>query len=297
MGMSLQAAVILVLSAMTTAASLFIIAAGLTLIFGALRIINVAHGSFYMYGAYFMATVFAGDGGGWLFWAGLILTPIFVAAIGAGTEMLLLRRVYDRDHLVQLLITYALFLILADLALRFWGSDNLTAPQPPILSGAASIGTVSFPAYDLFVIGCAIAVGIAMWGLLSRTMLGWTIRAAVEDPETLSASGTNVKLLFTSVFALGSLLAGFGGAVIAPLQSVGPGMGAAVIVSAFIVAVIGGLGSIAGAAIGAIIIGVFEAAGILYAPTWAPACIFLAMIIVLAVRPAGLLGNPAAMAD
>ena len=289
--MSLQAAVILVLSAMTTAASLFIIAAGLTLIFGALRIINIAHGSFYMYGAYFVATLFAAPGGGALFWVGLILAPIIVAGIGAIAEVLLLRRVYGRDHLVQLLITYALFLILADLALRFWGTENLTAPQPPVLSGAASIGSLSFPVYDLFVIACAIAVGLGMWALLGSTMLGWKIRAAVEDPETLAASGTNVKLLFTSVFALGSLLAGFGGAVIAPLQSVGPGMGAAVIVSAFIVAVIGGLGSIAGAAIGAIIIGIFEAAGILYAPTWAPACIFVAMIVVLAVRPAGLLGQ------
>lgn len=289
--MSLQAAAIVVLSAMTTAASLFIIAAGLTLIFGALRIINIAHGSFYMYGAYFVATAFAAPGGGALFWIGLILAPLIVAAIGAGCEILLLRRVYERDHLVQLLVTYALFLIMADLALRFWGSESITAPQPPILSGVAPLGSVSFPAYDLFVIACAVAVGLVMWLLLGRTMLGWRIRAAVEDPETLAASGTNVKLLFTTVFALGSLLAGFGGAVIAPLQAVGPGMGAAVIVSAFIVAVIGGLGSIAGAAIGAVIIGIFEAAGILYVPNWAPACIFLAMIIVLAVRPVGLLGQ------
>lgn len=289
--MSLQAAVILVLSAMTTAASLFIIASGLTLIFGALRIINIAHGSFYMYGAYFVATLFAAPEGGVLFWIGLILAPVIVAGIGVIVEVSLLRRVYDRDHLVQLLITYALFLILADLALRFWGSESLSATQPPSLAGAVAIGTVSFPSYDLFVIGCAVAVGLAMWALLGSTMLGWKIRAAVEDPETLAASGTNVKLLFTSVFALGSLLAGFGGAVIAPLQSVGPGMGAAVIVSAFIVAVIGGLGSIVGAAIGAVIIGLFEAAGILYAPTWAPACIFLAMIVVLAVRPEGLLGQ------
>lgn len=289
--MSLEAAVIVVLSAMTTAASLFIIAAGLTLIFGALRIINIAHGSFYMYGAYFVATLFAAPNGGPLFWVGLIVAPLIVAGIGATCEVLLLRRVYERDHLVQLLVTYALFLILADLALRFWGSGSLPASQPPSLSGVASVGGISFPAYDLFVIGCAVGVGLAMWALLGRTMLGWKIRAAVEDPETLAACGTNVKLLFTTVFALGSLLAGFGGAVIAPLQAVGPGMGAGVIVSAFIVAVIGGLGSIAGAAIGAIIIGAFEAAGILYVPTWAPACIFVAMIAVLAVRPAGLLGQ------
>ncbi|MGH7121838.1 MAG: branched-chain amino acid ABC transporter permease [Acetobacteraceae bacterium] len=289
--MSFQAAAIVVLSAMTTAASLFIIAAGLTLIFGALRIINIAHGSFYMYGAYLVATIFAAPKGGALFWIGLIVAPLIVATIGAGCEVLLLRRVYDRDHLVQLLVTYALFLIMADLALRFWGSDSLSAPQPPVLGGSAAIGSISFPAYDLFVMGCAVAVGVAMWGLLGRTMIGWKIRAAVEDPETLAACGTNVKALFTGVFALGSLLAGFGGAVIAPLQAVGPGMGAAVIVSAFIVAVIGGLGSIAGAAIGAVIIGAFQAVGILYVPSWAPAFIFIAMIVVLAVRPVGLLGQ------
>ncbi len=289
--MSPEVVAIEVLSAMTTAASLFIIASGLTLIFGALRVINVAHGTFYMYGAYFVATLFAAPNGGPLFWAGLIVAPMIVAAIGAAAEVLLLRRVYERDHLVQLLVTYALFLILADLALRFWGTNSLSASQPPSLSGQAMIGSISFPAYDLFVIGCAIAVGLTLWALLSRTMLGWKIRAAVEDPETLAACGTNVKLLFTTVFVIGSLLAGFGGAVIAPLEAVGPGMGQAIIVSAFIVAVIGGLGSIAGAAIGAVIIGAFEAAGILYVPTWAPACIFVAMIIVLALRPAGLLGQ------
>lgn len=289
--MSLNAVAIVVLSAMTTAASLFIIAAGLTLIFGAMRIINLAHGTFYMYGAYLVATLFAAPQGGVIFWAGLLLAPLIIGLLGAACEVLLLRRVYGREHLVQLLVTYALFLILADLALRFWGTESITASQPPALAGTAEIGSVAFPAYDLFVIGCAIAVGIAMAALLGRTMLGWKIRAAVEDPETLAASGTNVNLLFTAVFALGSLLAGFGGAVTAPLQAVGPGMGSAVIVSAFIVAVIGGLGSIAGAAIGAVIIGAFEAAGVLYVPTWAPAGIFVAMIVVLAVRPAGLLGR------
>ncbi len=289
--MNLEVAVIEILSAMTTAASLFIIAAGLTLIFGALRIINVAHGSFYMYGAYLVATLFAAPDGGPLFWAGLVVAPLIVAAIGAACEVILLRRIYHRDHLVQLLVTYALFLIFADLALRFWGASSLSAAQPPSLSGEATIGAITFPAYDLFVIGCAIGVGVALALLLGRTMLGWKIRAAVEDPETLAACGVNVKLLFTTVFAIGSLLAGFGGAVIAPLQAVDPGMSQAVLVSAFIVAVIGGLGSIAGAAIGAVLIGAVEAAGILYLPSWAPAAMFVAMIVVLAVRPAGLLGQ------
>lgn len=289
--MSLEIVVIQVLSAMTNSASLFIIAAGLSLIFGALRVINVAHGSLYMYGAYFVATLFAAPNGGPLFWAGLVLAPVMVGAIGAACEVLVLRRVYERDHLVQLLVTYALFLILSDLALRFWGTGSLSNSAPPILSGQASLAGLTFPSYNLFVIGCAIAVGLGLWALLGRTMLGWKIRAAVEDPETLAASGTNVKLLFTTVFAIGSGLAGFGGAVIAPLQSVGPGMGQAVIVSAFIVAVIGGLGSIAGAAIGAVVIGGFEALGILYVPDWAPAIIFVVMIAVLAVRPSGLLGQ------
>jgi branched-chain amino acid transport system permease protein len=279
------------LSAMTEASSLFIAAAGLTLVFGAMRIINIAHGSFYMYGA-FLVTAVVGAAGGGRFWLALAVAPLALAGMGTIVEVAVLRRVYRRDHLVQLVVTYALFLIFADLALRFWGTQARAVAAPSLLSGSVSIGSSSFPVYDLFAIGAAVAAGVALWALLQRTALGWRIRAAVEDSETLAASGTNVPLLSTTVFAIGALLAGLAGAIASPLQSISPGLDASIIVQAFIVAVIGGLGSVTGAAIGAVIISLFDTAGVLWAHSWEPAFIYLAMIAVLAVRPWGLLGAP-----
>ncbi len=280
------------LSAMTEASSLFVAAAGLTLVFGAMRIINIAHGSFYMYGAFLVTTVVGGAAGVGRFWLALLAAPLAVAALGAGVELTVLRRVYRRDHLVQLVVTYALFLIFADLGLRLWGSQARGVTVPAILGGSFAIGGGQFPVYDLFAIGIASAVGLGLWGLLQRTALGWRIRGAVEDRELLASAGTNVPLLSTTVFAIGALLAGLAGAIAAPLESISPGLDGSIIVSAFIVAVIGGLGSVAGAAIGAVVIGVFDTVGVLWAPDWEPAFIYLAMIAVLAFRPWGLLGTP-----
>lgn len=283
--------IVTLLSALTDASSLFIAAAGLTLVFGAMRIINIAHGSFYMYGAFLVAAI-AGTTAGAKLWLAILLAPLVIAAIGASVELTVLRRIYEREHLVQLVATYALFLIFADLALRFWGSTPRSVSVPTLLGGSVSIGSRQFPAYDLFSIGAAVAVALGLWLVLQRTALGWRIRAAVEDPETLSSSGTNVPLLFTTVFTIGALLAGLAGALAAPLESVVPGLDSSIIVTAFIVAVIGGLGSITGAAIGAVLISLFNAAGAIWAPNWEPAFIYLAMIVVLAVRPWGLLGTP-----
>ena len=265
-------------------------AAGLTLVFGALRIINVAHGSFYAYGA-FGVTTLAGAAGGGRFWLALLVVPLAVAALGAAVEVTVLRRVYGRDHLAQLVVTYALFLVFADIALRLWGSQARSVPVPSVLAGSVSLGSGQFPRYDLFVIAAAVLVGLGLWALLQRTALGWRIRAAVEDQELLASAGSNVPLLFTTVFALGALLAGLAGVLAAPLESVSPGLDASIIIAAFIVSVIGGLGSVAGAAAGAVIIALFNTAGVLWAPSWEPAFIYLAMITVLALRPWGLLGT------
>jgi branched-subunit amino acid ABC-type transport system permease component len=283
---------ITLLSALTEASSLFIASAGLTLVFGAMRIINIAHGSFYMYGAFLVTTVVGAASGGSWFWIALLVAPLATAALGAVVEVGVLRRVYRSDHLVQLVVTYALFLVLADLALHFWGTKARSVPTPSVLSGSVPIGSSRFPVYDLFAIGAAVAVGLGIWALLQRTALGWRIRAAVEDPESLATSGTNVPLLSTTVFSLGALLAGIAGAVSAPLQATGPGLDGSIIVAAFIVAVIGGLGSVAGAAIGAVIISLFDTGGVLWAHSWEPAFIYLAMIVVLIIRPWGLLGTP-----
>ena len=279
------------LSALSDAGSLFVAAAGLTLVFGALRIINIAHGSFYAYGAFGATTLVGGlAAGSGRFWLALLVVPLAVACLGAAVEVTVLRRVYSRDHLAQLVVTYALFLIFGDLALRLWGSQSRSVPVPSPFAGSVTIGGGQFPEYDLFVIGAAVAVGLALWALLQRTPLGWRIRAAVEDRELLASAGTNVPLLFTTVFTIGAMLAGLAGVLAAPLESVSPGLDASIIISAFIVSVIGGLGSVAGAAIGAIVIALFNTAGVLWAPSWQPAFIYLAMIAVLAVRPWGLLG-------
>ena len=278
--------------ALTSASLLFLVAAGLTLIFGAMQIINIAHGSFYMFGAFIVAS-WAGTGAasaGWGFWAAVVVGPIAVGVIGALTEMLILRRLYGKEHLLQLLATFGLLYFFEGAALSIWGSEFRSVSIPKLLQGHLSGVASSVPAYDLFILGVAIAVGLLMWWLLQRTQLGWRIRAAVEDPEMLAASGTNVSRLFTGVFALGALLAGIAGVIVGPIQSVTTGLSTQVLVEAFIVVVIGGLGSIPGAAIGAIVIGLFETIGITWAPSLASASIYIAMILVLIFRPTGLLG-------
>lgn len=289
--MSASALIVALLSSLAVAGSLFIVSAGLTLIFGAMRVINLAHGSFYMYAAFLVTTIVGADTGE-RFWLALLLAPLAVAGLGVLVEVTVMRRAYNREHLVQLLATYGVLLIMADLALHFWGTSPRSVSPPAVLSGSVSFAGGAFPQYDLFMIVAAVVIGLVMWTVLARTALGWRIRAAVEDVELLSAQGTNVAAFFTLVFALGSLLAGIGGALVAPIEGVSPGMDQSIIVSAFIVAVIGGLGSTAGAAVGAVIIGLFGTAGTLWAPSWAPAFLYFAMIIVLAIRPSGLLGAP-----
>lgn len=283
-----------IFSGLTTAALLFLVAAGLTLIFGGLRVINVAHGSFYMYGAYIAASVIGalagGSNGTEMFWVGLVIAPLIVAGIGAICEYTILRRIYGREHLLQLLATFALFYIFAGAGLLIWGGQYRSVPVPAVLQGHFQVLGNALSLYDGFVIGVSIGIGLFMWWMLQRTTLGWRIRAAVEDPEMLAATGTNVRALFTWVFTLGAMLAGIAGAIVAPIQSITPGLDAQILVSAFIVAVIGGLGSVAGAAIGALIIGLFQTAGVLWAPNFESAFIYVAMILVLAIRPWGLLG-------
>lgn len=283
----------LLFSALTSAGFLFLVAAGLTLIFGAMRIINVAHGSFYMLGAFVVSSV----AGAWtghvtlMFWVAIVVAPLLVALLGVVTEIVVLRPLYGREHLLQLLATFGLLFMFEGVTLNVWGGQYRSVTAPAALQGQFSAFGSAFPVYNFFIIGVAIAVGIFMWWLLQRTRLGWQIRAAVDDREMLAASGTNVSLLFTGIFTVGVLLASIAGAVVGPTQSITTGLGTQVLVEAFIVVVIGGLGSIPGAAIGAIIIGLFQAVGIMWAPSFASAFIFIAMILVLAIRPSGLMGT------
>ena len=276
---------------LSTASALFIVAAGLTLVFGAMRLINIAHGSFYMVGAFTVSTI-AGVSSGLQFWLALILATLVVAVIGAGVELTVMRRIYEKEHLTQLLATFGIFLIVGDLALRVWGNQPRSQAPPALVDGQLRIAGATFPLYNVVIVIAAIVTGLGLWLLLSRTALGWRIRAAVEDPELLACGGTNLKLVRTGVFVLGAGLAGLGGAVVAPQISIAPGMDAAIIVTAFIVTVIGGLGSVVGAAIGALLIAVAETLGTSFAPSWASAFPYLTMIVVLAARPWGLLGTP-----
>lgn len=277
------------ISVLSTAGWLFIVSAGLTLVFGAMRLINVAHGSFYMLGGFIMTSVVATSTGVRFWWA-LVVATVVVAVLGALLEVTILRRIYDKDHLVQLVATFAMALIIADLATSIWGNRARTVDAPSIADNTLSIAGASFPAYKLVIIAAAIVVGVGMWAMLTKTALGWRTRAAVEDPELLSSSGTNLALLRTGIFALGAALAAFAGAVVSPQLAVAPGTDTSIIVAAFIVTVIGGLGSIPGAAIGALVIGVAQTIGSSVAPSWASTSIYVAMIAVLAVRPSGLLG-------
>lgn len=290
--MTFGSAVVQLLSGLTSAGILFLVAAGMTLVFGAMRIINVAHGSFYMFGAYLLATpltfFFTGEVG---FWPRMIAAPLVVLIMGAVVEISVLRQIYDREHLAQLLATFALFYIFADIAQMIWGGQYRTVPAPIVLAGQTHFGSYAFPTYSLFVIAVAAVVGLLLFALLRLTMFGWRVRAAQEDPELLASTGSNVRILSTALFSLGALLAGLAGAVVAPLQAVTSGMDASIIVAALIVSMVGGLGSISGAALGAIVIGVFQSFGVIWLPHWSSTFIYVVMILLLAFRPAGIMGR------
>jgi len=284
-------AVVDIVSTLSTAGYLFIVSAGLTLIFGAVRVINLAHGSFYMYGAFLLTTI-VGLSSGTKFWLAVPVCALALAALGALVEVTVMRRLYEREHLTQLLATFGLLLIFGDLALHLWGTGARTVAPPVPFHGRFTLAGATVPAYDIVVIGVAALVGAGLWLLLTRSMFGWRIRAAVSDPETLACAGVNTKLLMTMVFALGAGLAGLAGAIVSPQSSVAPGIDQAIIVSAFIVTVIGGLGSILGSALGALLIGLAETLGTRYVPDWASTVIYVVLIVVLVARPSGLLGAP-----
>jgi branched-chain amino acid transport system permease protein len=283
---------ITVLSGLSVAATLFLVAAGLTLVFGAMRVINVAHGSFYMYGAYISVAIISTSlPHNWAFVAAVVAAPLAVGALGVVTEVGVMRRIYEREHLTQLLATYAIFFILADVGLQIWGTDFRSIAPPSMLAGHVHLLEKTFPIYSLFLIGAAVAVAFFLWLILEHTRLGWQVRAMVEDSELAMATGVDVRRMSTAVFAFAAGLAAFGGALVAPQTSVAPGLDQSVLVEAFIVAVIGGLGSIAGAACGAVIIGIFQAFGTLLIPSWSSVVVYVGMIAVLIIRPIGIFGT------
>lgn len=283
------------LNGLASASELFLVASGLSLIFGVSRIVNFAHGSLFMLGAYLAVTLIArlpAGGGG--FWAGVLAAAALVAVLGGLMEILVLRRLYAAPELLQLLATFAITLIVQDLVILTWGAEDILGPQAPGLAGAVVVLGQPVPAYDLLLVGLGPVVLAALWLVLRRTRFGLLIRAASEDREMLACLGVNQARLFTLVFILGSGLAGLGGALQVPRQPVSHTMDVQVIVEAFVVVVIGGLGSITGAYLAALLIGVLNAFAIVVWPESSLGLIFLVMALVLAVRPHGLLGRPQA---
>jgi branched-chain amino acid transport system permease protein len=272
---------------------LFLISAGLSLIFGVLRIINFAHGALFMLGA-FVAVSFAAlaPGATGTFAAALIGAAAGLAVLGAILETGLLRRIYHAQHEYQLLLTFALVFILGDVAKLIWGREDHSVAVPELLAGSTRALGLTFPTYRLFLIAVGIGVAIALWWVLHRTRWGVFVRAATMDRGMLSALGVNTRWLFTAVFALGAALAGLGGALAAPIVAVGPGLHVQVIIDAFVVVVIGGMGSVLGALVASLLVGIVNAFGILAIPGAAVVLTFALMAIVLIVRPHGLFGTP-----
>ena len=304
--MNFSGFVVQLLNGLAGASSLFLVGAGLSLIFGVTRIVNFAHGSFYMLGIYIAYMLADKLGGGMWFWPALLLASIAVGVIGAIVEIALLRRVYRAPELFQLLATFALMLVIKDAALWIWGAEDLLGPRAPGLSGAVEILGRRFPTYDLFLIAVGPLVLGGLWLLLTKTRWGTLVRAATQDREMVSALGVNQAWLFTGVFALGTMLAGLGGALQLPREPANLGLDLATIGDAFVVVVVGGMGSIPGAYVAALLIaeikaicigiGMVDLFGVSFSFSKLTLVIeFLVMAVVLVVRPWGLMGKPQAV--
>jgi len=281
------------MSGLSVGMFLFLVSVVVALIFGVTRIVNLAHGPTYMVGAYLMVTlVEVLPDRSWSFWLALLLAPLGVAALGGLIEMGLLRRIYGRDPLMQLILTFGLILVIGTLVLLAWGPDNKSVSRPEALAGSVQVFGQPFPSYYLLVLGLAPAVAVGLWLIFYRTRWGMLIRAATVDREMLGTLGVNVAALYTQVFVFGSWLAGLGGALAAPTVAVALGMDGDVLTTAFVVVVIGGLGSFAGSFISALLVGLLQSFGILIFPAVSIVLLFAIMAIVLIVRPWGLLGRP-----
>lgn len=281
---------------------LFLMSAGLTLVFGVMGLINLAHGSLYMLGAFFCAAAATATGN---FWLGLAAGIAASAAAGALIEVSVIRRLYKRDHLDQVLATFALILILSEGTRIVFGPFPLYLPLPELLTGTVNLGLTDYSLYRLALIVAGLLVALALWALIARTRLGIRIRAGENDREMIAALGVNITALYTIVFALGAALAGLAGALVGAIQSVQVGMGEPVLILAFVVIVIGGVGSIKGAMVGALLVGVIDTMGRFLLPrllagfmdtaaatgmgaALASVLIYLLMAAVLIWRPQGL---------
>lgn len=274
---------------LTSSMTLFLVASGLTLIFGVVNVFNFAHGSFYLLGAYFAYQLVSVSGVG--FWAGVLLAALGAGAAGIVMEFLFLRRIYGRggEAGFQILLTYSFILILDDVVKMIWGTDYKSISRPEALDGSLTIGELSVPRYDAMVVGIGLLVAAGMWWIIRRSRFGRNLRAISANREMSSSLGVNVPVTLSLVFGLATALGGLSGALSAPVRTVTPGAGIEVIIGSLIVVVIGGLGNFWGALVGALIIGEVTAFGILFLPQWAILFAYAVMALVLVFRPQGLL--------
>jgi len=278
------------LNALSQAALLFFLGVGLTLIFGIMRIVNFAHGTLYMLGAFVGYSVARLTGS---FWAALLLAPLAVGLVGMLFEFAILRRLYQREASAFLMVTFGLALVLGEIIRLAWGPEALLVEAPQAFAGIVFLLDEPFPTYRLFLAGAGIIVAVTIWQFLDRTRLGLLIRAASQNPEMVSALGTDVNLLRSAVFGIGCGLAGIGGVLAAPLVTASVGMAATMIIDAFVIVIIGGMGSFLGSLIAALLVAFTQVFGEYYLPDLALAFMYLLMLLVLVVRPGGLLGKEA----
>ena len=268
---------------------LFLVAAGLTLIFGVLGVVNFAHGSFYMLGAYLALTAYKLTGN---FAIAVLAAGIGVGLFGFIFERLLMRRVYKADVLMQLLVCYALVLIMDDVVKIVWGAEFLSMGMPEAFQAPPFfIAGGVVPVFYVYLIAAAMLIALALWVILTFSRIGKIIRAAAQNPTMTSALGINTSLIYAAVFAFGGVLAGLAGGLAAPVRSMSPGMGFSILIESFIVTVIGGMGSVSGALVGALLIGLIRSFGTIGFPLFVEGLMFLAMVLILILRPNGLLGK------
>jgi branched-chain amino acid transport system permease protein len=269
---------------------LFLVASGLTLVFGMMNVLNIAHASFYMLGAYFSYQMLKMGGN---FWVGLVVCPLLVGLLGVFMERFLLRRVHAGGHVQEFVITFGILFVINELVKWIWGTAPLPVPIPPALSGSVMIMGNVYPVYRLFILFFSLGILIFLAFILMKTRLGITVRAAVSDRDMVSALGTNTPRVFMLVMGIGTWLAGLAGVIAGPFISTYPGMALEILVDCFIVTVTGGLGSLLGAVVASFLIGQLSSFGILFIPRFAIVFAFLLMAVVLIIKPSGLFGGKA----
>lgn len=277
-----------IISGLATGMVIFLAAAGLTLVFGVLDVLNFAHGSLYMLGAYFtlfFLTVYPN------FWVAVLIAAVGVSIVGAVIERALIQPLYGKDHVFQLLLTFALVLVIDNGVRIIWGTDFQSIPVPAPFDFPVELLGGVVPVYNLFLIVVGLVVAVALWLIFGRTRIGKVVRAASEDHDMTNALGINVSRVHTLVFLFGATLAAIGGGLSAPMRAITPTMGETIIINSFIIIVIGGLGSIPGALVAALLIGQVNSLAFLFAPKLQPIIPFVLMVVVIAFRPAGLFGE------